>query len=103
MEDMENFNLLTYGGYKENSYSNSDLDNIEIVGNQIVSNINEFINVQSPSIKLNKGNKETGNYYKYTKRKCTEIKYCKDEELNVIESSEDKGDHDMGKLFVSST
>ena len=95
MEDMENFNLLTYGEYKENSYSNSNLDNIEIVGNQIVSHINEFINVQSPSIKSNKGNKETGNYYKCTKRKCTEIKYCKDEELNIIESSEDEGDHDM--------
>ena len=58
LEDMEKYALLLHGGYKENSSPSSELDEIETVGKQIVSNIQKYINVQSPEMKVRKMKEE---------------------------------------------
>ena len=95
LEDMEKYTLLLHGGYKETSSSSSELDEIETVGKQIVSNIQKYINVQSPEMKVRKWKKQEDLQYKFSKRKCIENKSMDEKDECIIESCEEDANHDL--------
>ena len=81
IEEMEECKILLNCGYKEGEILDTDLHNIENAGEQIVSNINKFINLPNEIDCSKKRKSDIFDFKKSNKKKCTE--------KNIEVSSED--------------